>query len=129
MKILSLESNSKRNKDKMLSAKIYSTHIMHKGKILFIIICFIYIIKYVRNNSYRSDNYFSHPKYRLSNSTVLKVGKCDIKLLKKLCYLNNKSLLKSIKIIRTMAYPSNLDKQKVKLAIHIFSKEVTDPLI
>ena len=60
-----------------------------------------------------------YPKYRLSNSQVLEARIYDFKLIRNLYYLNKKIFLKLEKIMRTIVYPSNLDKQKVESTLYI----------
>ena len=59
---------------------------------------------------------------------ILQLGTCSVKLVCVLYYKNKNKLISNMSINRNVMYRDNLSKQKVSLALALFSENLTTAL-
>jgi len=100
----------------------------HNDEKYFPLFCTPHIVKYVRNNFIKKDNYFEYPTLYLSTGYVLQASICTFKWIKELHEINKNKLINSVQLNNKIVLPCNLDEQSVDAALAIFLPEAISAL-
>ena len=98
---------------------------MHNNNKHFIMFCIPHMLKSFRNELFSSNNYYQYPRLVLSTGFVLEAGICTVSWVRKLYNENKDKLFSTYRMPINVAYVQSLSKQKVSLALALFSTNLT----
>ena len=111
------------NDERYIALRRHSTSFIFENKACFILFCVVHILKCIRNNLLRKNNYFKYPALKLPDGHFIPAGYCDIKLVRQLHrdITKDKHALQDIHIARKVVYPDTLQRQQVHPTLILFS--------